>query len=77
MLYVEIPDLRKLYFKQNTKNTLTSYAPYLISVTFNCIKFQLTSQQHLQRLTGEVLLEDFHEEIRPITNIKTLYLIFS
>jgi hypothetical protein len=34
-------------------------------LTFSFTKFKLTFQQLLQMLTGEVLLEDFHEEILP------------
>jgi hypothetical protein len=34
-------------------------------IKLGSIKFQLTFQQLLQMLTGEVLLEDFHEEILP------------
>jgi hypothetical protein len=34
-------------------------------IKLSSIKFQLTFQQLLQMLTGEVLLEDFHEEILP------------
>jgi hypothetical protein len=45
-----------------------------IFMKFSSSKFQLTFQQLLQRLTGEVLLEDSHEEIPPTTN-KTLLML--
>jgi len=48
------------YFSLPTDHIFTSSF-----IKFSFIQFQLTFQQLLQMLTGEVLLVDFHVEILP------------